>query len=414
MHFSDKNATGLDKTGHEDLDAHRQIFVSQGGKVIGSLNTSGSTFGFPIIKDHKIDKEHQNKGLIEKMLREAINRYPSLTSQPYHKMDEESKHAWDMLVQENPQVSYDESSGRYVYKKEGTKEQTSDPFTSTQANYGDFAPETKEWNKHLAPAAEKAFEAFSKNTRDFKPINAGMCGKKGLVTLGDKKYFVKGEVDLAEQENLFESQTAPESLTNHEITHNEIIHTIFPEIKEHFPAKIRLSNRTFMQEHIDMSDDSGSIMDVENMDATHVAKVALVNIILGNKDRHAGNIYFTPDLQNFKLFDEGLVFNKPSDAFGNKIVPHYVSGIHNGAPLDDKEIDTFMTDDRIKQVMDICKKNGIDQERINEIQKRYDRFKLHFGITRKAEWIPAKYFLERLAQDYEPIQPGFDSETRKK
>ena len=259
---------------------------------------------------------------------------------------------WEQARKNLPgKIKFEPNFERYYYDPEGKQE-------AVQAAPLDYQKNVKEHNKHLAAVAEEAYSAFTSG--NFKEIGEGVCGKKGIVTINGNEYFIKSEQgsEAPEFENI--------DLTKNETTYNNCVNAAFPDMSKYYTNKLRLSADTFIADAIKLERKPPN----ENVEEpiTHI-KLALINYLLGNNDRHTANMDINSE-GHIRLFDEGLTIEAEH---GFERIPAYVTQETKNSIPDTAHLFEYFHEEKRDTIEQEMRDNGINDEAIDRFNQRWER-----------------------------------------
>jgi len=230
-------------------------------------------------------------------------------------------------------------------------------------------------SEFLKAEAQEVFNNFI-NEKNFKPIDLGSFGGKGIVTTDSgKEYFIKSEVGA-------EYEIDDLDITNNEVAYSNGVLSAYPEMKESFPSKLKVSNNTYIMPALNMehfgptffNDDRRKQMRSELTPEKnlHIVKMGLINSMMSNYDRHGGNCGVTPN-NTIVCFDEGLCLN--DQEIGGHEIPAYMHLLEGKDKIDYKSLSETFTDERRAKLVNSLLASGIEDRDVEEVAIRFDHLR---------------------------------------
>ena len=245
-------------------------------------------------------------------------------------------------------------------------------------------------NSHLAKIADRAVKAMD-DYKNFDEIIHGACGQKGIVTVDEKKYFIKRE-DSDAKEVFGDLQ-----LTNKENLYFQCISNAFPELMDSFNIKYQIDENTYVSDYIDIikydNYVDGKFLNKQTYmeefsskkeNQPLLLKLGIMNALLYNTDRHINNFDLDKN-GNIKLFDEGLsFFQPPQDVRINVKLPAYLDHLPHDAMVNVDEIKAFLTRDRRNKIIEQIKNSDISDKKnqIRRFKNRWDSIQLYLSNSK--------------------------------
>ena len=210
---------------------------------------------------------------------------------------------------------------------------------------------------------QAASQAINDDKHSFEEIDEGAFGVKGTFIYEGKKYFVKKH-DHGEQ-----------YLNKIELLYSDVVGNVFTDVQKYYTNKAKIDSLTFMSEFVDI-DHEKYIGDKDIYDGITVGKkkdiikLSLINYVLGNDDRHSGNVSIDKK-GNLKLFDEGLAFCVYSNGM---FKPSYIDRLKVGN-IDFRKLLSYFDKNKLNKIIDHISKSDIDSKdkRIKFLKKRWNK-----------------------------------------
>jgi hypothetical protein len=152
---------------------------------------------------------------------------------------------------------------------------------------------------------------------------------------------------------------------------------VFPELSDHYTKKHYINETTFLSDIIEEDKNSATWLDknktLDEYTKTNyetLTKLAIINYLMGNRDRHVGNFIFQNN--KIKLFDEGETFcnndvlENPNQAY----IPHYTKPLSAIYPIDAKNLKEYFNMDKMNAIIDHMNSANMTSKEVDEFNTR--------------------------------------------
>jgi len=357
------------------LSADFGHYAIKDGQIIGHIGVMIDPSGNEnVMEGIRIDPKHAGREVEHVLLKDMVAQLETMAQDPnigHMKLksnwSSDSSNAsnfpvhelkaWVALSAELGDKVYKDDDGTYYYSTAAGI-----PLASLLAPKDNITKHVKPHNAHMAGVADEVYSKFA--SENFSRIEEGVCGVKGFVEAGGREWFTKTE----KGGQIPEFDSVP--MTRNEIAYNNVVNTAFSDQADHFVAKLRLSEDTLMAEKKELIDDSDKFeAAVLKAPTLELQQLAVINYIMGNKDRHSGNAKV--DAQGkIILIDEGLSI---SDTPVSSRIPAYLQSHYtNVREVNAEQLTAYFSVDKKEQVKRELQDSDIDPDEVTGVMKRWD------------------------------------------